>query len=228
MGVGATTPPTFVLLVASCCCLFLGGSLAVMSEPQSQPQNATVCVAQILILAGDKDGNIVRIDRAAARCVELGADIAVFPETSLLGWDNPAAWNRSSTLPNGPDAVALGAIARRRNLTMVVGLAERVNATTLYDSAVLLSGSDGSVLGVHRKINVIRHLMTPPYSAGSIDPENVWVVDTPCCGRVGVLICADTFRQDVLQLLASQRPDIVLVPYGWSGCPVDDPDAQAR
>jgi predicted amidohydrolase len=41
--------------------------------------------AQILVIADDFDGNIVRIDHAAESCKFLGADIAVFPETALLG-----------------------------------------------------------------------------------------------------------------------------------------------
>ena len=187
---------------------------------------ATICVAQILAIPGVRDGNLVRIDHAAAKCKALGADLAVFPEAALLGWDNPAAWNRSAPIP-GADTDALGAIAQKHGLTMVVGLAERVNATTLHDSAVLIDGRDGALLGVHRKVNILGALMDPPYVPGSLLPGNIWAIDTACCGKVGVLICADTFREDVVAAMAATKPDIVAVPYGWSGCPAD-PDPPAK
>ena len=57
----------------------------------------------------------------------------------------------------------------------------------------------------------------PRYTPGEIGGGNIWVVPTSCCGRVGVLICADTFKSDILQAMTSLKPDLVLVPYGWSG-----------
>ena len=35
-------------------------------------------------------------------------------------------------------------------------------------------------------------------------------------GRIGLLICADTFQAPVVEELAAQAPDLVLVPYGWA------------
>ena len=35
-------------------------------------------------------------------------------------------------------------------------------------------------------------------------------------GRVGLLICADTFEEPLVDVLAGAEPDLVLVPYGWA------------
>ena len=53
--------------------------------------------------------------------------------------------------------------------------------------------------------------MTPPYTPG----EEIQCADTEL-GRIGLLICADTFKDEILQKMASLKPDIVIVPYGWA------------
>jgi len=90
-----------------------------------------------------------------------------------------------------------------------VGLAEK-NGDHLHDTAVLID-ADGHILLRHRKLNILTKLMTPPYTPGT----EVTVVGSPW-GRVGVLICADTFEPAHCQALREQRPDLVLVPYGWA------------
>ena len=56
-------------------------------------------------------------------------------------------------------------------------------------------------------------LMTPPYSQGR--PEDIGVVETEF-GRIAVLICADTFTDALFERLKAQKPDLLLVPYGWA------------
>ena len=53
--------------------------------------------------------------------------------------------------------------------------------------------------------------MTPPYTPGN----EIQVIETRF-GKLGILICADTFDKAVLEKMKSQGPDCVLVPYGWA------------
>ena len=69
----------------------------------------------------------------------------------------------------------------------------------------------GRILLTHRKINLLPELMTPPYTPGT----DIKTVDTPL-GRIGLLICADTFKDEILIRMAAQKPDLLLVPYGWA------------
>ena len=43
-------------------------------------------------------------------------------------------------------------------------------------------------------------------------------------GRIGLLICADTFLDPVVEQLAAQEPDLVVVPYGWAAPAADWPE----
>lgn len=61
--------------------------------------------------------------------------------------------------------------------------------------------------------------MTPPYTPGS----SINVVETKF-GRIGMLICADTFLEEYVQKMAEHKPDILLVPYGWAATEKEWPE----
>jgi len=165
-------------------------------------------ICQILCLDGDRQGNLVRIERAVGEAAGASAQIAVLPETALLGWVNPDAHTRAQPIP-GADTARLAQIARKHGIYVCVGLAEKAGAD-LYDSAIVLD-SEGKTVLKHRKINLLAELMDPPYTAG----RDVQVVETPF-GRIGVLICADTHDEAILDRMARLGPDLLLVPYGYA------------
>jgi predicted amidohydrolase len=53
--------------------------------------------------------------------------------------------------------------------------------------------------------------MSPPYAIGN----EVNAVETKF-GKIGLIICADSFQEDILQKMLVQKPDIMLIPYGWA------------
>lgn len=167
-----------------------------------------IALCQIFALDGDREGNFVRIENALREAVAHGAELACFPETALLGWVNPEAHQRAHPIP-GQDSDRLAALARQYKIFLCVGLAEKEDGH-LYDSVVLIDDS-GRILLKHRKINTLVELLTPPYTRG----DTVQAVDTPL-GRIGLLICADTFDGDLLDRMKDHRPNLVLVPYGWA------------
>lgn len=176
----------------------------------------SIALCQIEVIAGDVSGNIARIERAMGAAKEQGAHIACFPETALYGWVNPEAHERADTIP-GRDANLLCALAKRYGLYLCVGLCEKVG-DALYDSAILVDDA-GQILLKHQKINTLTNLLEPPYTRGT----EVQVVDTPF-GCIGLLICADTFDDDVVARMAALKPDLLLVPFGWAADPEEWPE----
>ena len=169
-----------------------------------------VAVCQILVIDGDREGNFRRIEYALEQAEAQRAEIAVFPESSILGWENPEAHQLAAPIP-GKDSVRIGALAKQHKLMIAIGLDEK-DGEKLYDSAILVDKT-GKLLWKHRKINVLAELMTPPYSEGK--PEDIGVVDTEF-GRIGVLICADTFGDGNLKRIQAGKPELLLAPYGWA------------
>ena len=183
----------------------------VASFAAAAPQKSVrLAICQILVIDSDREGNFRRIAYALEQAQARHADIAIFPESSLLGWENPEAHKMAQPIP-GADSDRIAALARRYHVMIAIGLDEK-DGDHLYDSAILVDNT-GNLLWKHRKINVLPELMTPPYSQGK--PEDIGVVNTEF-GRIAVLICADTFTDDFVQRMKALKPDLMLVPYGWA------------
>ncbi len=175
-------------------------------------RNVRIAMCQTLCIYGDREGNFARLENALRSAAELEAQIACFPEMCILGWANSDAHRLAHPIPGtqpGHDAERLCALAKRYRQMISVGLAEK-NGQLLHNSVVLID-ADGTLLLTHRKINILTELMTPPYTPG----EAIQVVPTRY-GKIGLLICADTFVERHLQEMRRRRPDLVLVPYGWA------------
>ncbi len=177
------------------------------------PHTVRIAVCQILVIDSDREGNFRRVENALEQAQAGGAQIAAFPESAILGWENPDAHRLATPIP-GADSDRLASLARKYSIMIAIGLDEK-DGDRLYDSAILLDKT-GRLLWKHRKLNVLPELMDPPYSTGR--PEGVGVVETEF-GRIGVLVCADTFTDEYLERIKRLKPDLMLVPYGWAALP---------
>ncbi|MGD8454081.1 MAG: carbon-nitrogen hydrolase family protein [Phycisphaerae bacterium] len=189
--------------------------LCVAGDPTSAPSTTAartvrVAVCQTLCIDSDHEGNLRRITYAVEDAARQHAQIACFPETAVLGWINPQAHELADPIP-GPTSKRLADLAREHQLMIAIGLCEK-EGQKLHDSAVLI-GTDGRILLKHRKINTLDELFDPSYTRGT--PEEIRAVETPL-GRIGLLICADTFQENLINRMAAQSPDLLIVPYGWA------------
>ncbi|MBA3646763.1 MAG: carbon-nitrogen hydrolase family protein [Gemmatimonadaceae bacterium] len=155
-----------------------------------------------------------------------GAKLVVFPETWIPGypawldvcrdaalWDHPpvkavfARMAAESIAVPGPSFDLLAGAARDSNITLVIGVTERVEQGagrgTLYNS-LLTIGPDGRLLNHHRKL-------VPTYTERMVwgvgDAEGLRAVDTPA-GRVGGLICWEHWMPLARQAMHESGEDI--------------------
>jgi len=152
----------------------------------------------------DLEGCLRKAEAWLERCAQEGARIVAFPETWVPGypiWANkvpanrnhrPALrafarlWEHSVEVP-GPACDALGEMAHRFGVYLVIGVNERDGAFsrgTLYNT-VLLFGPDGRLLGRHRKLMPTFHERT---IWGVGDASGLRAHPTPW-GRLGALVC---------------------------------------
>lgn len=175
-----------------------------------------IAMAQILCIDGDRVGNFVRIEKALIEAKQQNVEIIVFPESSILGWQNPDAHKIADPIP-GDDSKQLCELAKKYGIYICIGLDEK-DGDKLYDSAILIDDK-GDILLKHRKNNILTELMTPPYSLGN----DISVAKTKF-GTIGVLICADTFMNNLLDSMKTKKPDLMLIPYGWAAPEKDWPE----
>jgi nitrilase len=168
------------------------------------------------------------VDTAAA----AGARLVVFPETFVPGYP---AWiwrlrpgtdmalieqlhSRSlaeSVDLDRDDLAPLREAAAAAEVTVVCGVQERdasFSRGTLYNAVVVI-GPDGTILNRHRKM-----MPTNPERMvwGFGDATGLKAVNTPC-GRLGVLICWETYMPLARQALYAQGIDILVAPTYDSG-----------
>ena len=156
-----------------------------------------------LDLAASVQRAVAFIEQAAAQGVKLVA----FGETWLPGYPawldhcrDAALWNhqptkevfgrlrRNSVVVPGAETGALSAAAQRHDLSIVIGVNERVESGrgngTLYNSLLTFT-PDGTLANHHRKL-------VPTYTErlvwGPGDGHGLRAVETPA-GRVGALVC---------------------------------------
>ena len=161
-----------------------------------------------------------------------GARLIVFPEAFVSGYP---AWiwrlrpggdmalteklhsllRASSVDLSGEDLAPLSQAAKREKVAVVCGLHERDPAFgggTLYNTVVVI-GPDGAILNRHRKL-----MPTNPERMvwGLGDASGLKAVETPC-GRIGVMICWESYMPLARYALYAQGVDIYVTPTYDSG-----------
>jgi N-carbamoylputrescine amidase len=128
----------------------------------------------------------------------------------MLGWLNADAHIRACTIP-GPDSEQLSQLAKKYGTYLCIGL-EEFETGRLFNSALLIDDR-GQILLKYRQVNIPQKLMSPPYAAGN--ESDITTVNTKF-GKIGLLICVDTHREDLLDRMAALKPNLLLVPYGYA------------
>ena len=188
-------------------------------------RHVTVAVVQAELVA-DLPDLLVRTEAEVRNARRAGAQLVVFPETWIPGypawldvsrdvalWDHEPAKQvfarmaRDSVAVPGPTLDRLRTMARESEVTLVIGITERVEQGggrgTLYNS-LLTIGPDGALLNHHRKL-------VPTYTErlvwGGGDAEGLRAVETPV-GRVGGLVCWEHWMPLARQALHESGEDI--------------------
>ena len=180
----------------------------------------------------DRDGTVARAIEAVDEAADAGATLLVFPEAWIPGYptwiwrlapggdmalsgDLHARLRRNAVDLARGDLRPLQDAAGRRGVTIVVGLSEidsGFSGTTLFNTVVVI-GPDGAILNRHRKL-----MPTNPERMvwGMGDATGLRVVDTPV-GRVGCLICWESYMPLARYALYAQRIDILVNPTWDNG-----------
>jgi predicted amidohydrolase len=82
--------------------------MALLGTLPAQARTVRVAVCQILSIDGDREGNFRRVEYALEDARAAHADIAAFPESAILGWENPDAHRMATPIP-GADSDRIAA-----------------------------------------------------------------------------------------------------------------------
>ena len=173
-----------------------------------------VTVINFKAKCGDKEFNLRRIRDFAIASAKRGADIILFPEMCLTGYDfycdedtdREKKLLLAETIP-GPSTESLAEITRKYDVYVVFGMPRKYDSLpdVLYNSAAVI-GPNG-VVGAYQKIH--------PYGS-----ENTWCVkgEEPFMfetrwGPISIGICYDTYHfPELMRYYASKGSRLYLNP----------------
>ena len=145
--------------------------------------------------------------RGAAR---EGAKLVVAPEMALSGY---SFTGRRDILPycqeeGGPILSAIAGVVESTGIYLCLGLATRDKESGILYNSALVFAPDGRILCRYHKINAESRWACP----GDPLADNTFA--TPW-GRVGVLICSDSYHSLMSRVTALRGADLLLIPTNW-------------
>jgi N-carbamoylputrescine amidase len=165
-----------------------------------------MAVIQMASKTLDKKRNISRTIELLEQAVREKAELIVLPELCTSGYNFKSlkeATSVSETIPNGLTTRKWVEFAEENNVYLVGGVCESAG-NSLYNSAVIV-GPEGYV-GTYRKVH-LWHKEKIWFKAGS----RFKVFDTPL-GKIGAMICYDSFFPETTRILTRMGADVVCQP----------------
>lgn len=148
------------------------------------------------------------LELTARAAAAQGAALLLCPECWLCGYNIGAAAASLAESPDGPAATRIADIARRSDITIAYGYAERGDRDGQVYNSVQVIGTQGRPLSHYRKTHLFGSAeravfrpgngFTAPFALGKL--------------RIGLLICYDVEFPEAVRALALMGADLVLVP----------------
>ena len=157
---------------------------------------------------------LAKVEEAARR----GAKVICLPELFRSQYfcqkEDPALFDLAEPVP-GPSTEALGKVAGKHNVVIVVPVFERRTAG-IYHNSIVVVDSDGSIAGLYRKM----HVPDDPayYEKFYFTPgDRGFQAIQTSAGKIGTLICWDQWYPEAARLATLQGAEMLFYPtaIGW-------------
>jgi predicted amidohydrolase len=151
------------------------------------------------------DENLAIIQRKAISAAGQGADLIIFPELFLSGYNIGQTVQELAEQADGPACQRAAQIARDTNIALLYGYPERLNAD-VYNSALLID-RNGNTRANYRKTHLYGS-----YEKSCFKPGDTLLIAELENLNIGILICYDVEFPEAVRALANAGADFVAVP----------------
>lgn len=195
----------------------------VRSFMPSSGNHRRITLAQLNVTVGDIDGNVAKIRDAWEQARQAGSQLLVCSELAIIGYAPEDIVNRKQFRAHAMQAVReLAKITKDGPAILTGGLwVARPESGELYNAALLLE--DGTVKDMAFKAG-LPHFGVFDEMRNFTAGKGVHVLHWQGV-RLGALVCRDVWEPHLVEQLAAQQPDIVVV---LNASPYDAPKRVER
>ncbi len=155
--------------------------------------------------------NLKRIESALAGAKELGSDLAVFPESSMVRF---SADLRDAAEPlDGPFCTGLSQAARSTGVALAAGIFTTGPDNHVYNTTVAFDAT-GALVATYHKIHLFDALGTR--ESETVAPGDKVVVAELAGLKVGFLTCYDVRFPELARALTTSGADLLVIPSAWA------------
>jgi N-carbamoylputrescine amidase len=178
-------------------------------------QKLRVALLHLAPVTAQVDHNRRLVEQAVQVAARTGAHWAVTPELCIPGYVFASRIGTDWILPQ-PDPWMQGfcRLVRELGLTVFLSHPERDPQTDNLYNTVFVINPQGEIAGKHSKVKALRGPEGWSTPGKEIEPVQ--------CGQVpvGILICADAYRNEVAQALKDKGAQVLVSPASWGlgGC----------
>ena len=202
-GVTSVTIELFLRWTSAGEVLFCKVSLA--SSSANQPRLIRIAAPRLdPPRPASTDSNLTFIDSVVRKSAAAGADLVLLGENLVHRW-TPGEPASLAELITGPIARSLGETARRHQIYLATSFYEKQDER-VYITAVLFDRT-GRLAGKYRKTHI-------PLSEAEegITPGSEYPVFETEFGRVGLLVCWDSWFPEPARILRLKGAELLLIP----------------
>ena len=165
-----------------------------------------VAIAQIDVAQGEFEKNLQLVETYAKDAKLGGAEIVVFPEMFLCGFNYKK--NLEFLQTNGTFAEEkLCDIAQRNNICICGSIPHLNDTDTLPSNRFLFVSADGKILSTYDKIHLFSVFNENKYVKSG---DEIVVADTPF-GKIGFAVCYDIRFPDLFVKMAKRGAKLIII-----------------
>ena len=167
----------------------------------------TIAVVQHISTPGQTDASLERIARYAKQASSAGAQLVLFPEASLSGYNNtPEVTKRVAQAADSDTSNTIAEVCKRHDVAIAYGFAEKKDGKT-YNSVQLID-ENGVARALYRKTHLWGQQDRTLFTQGD---DLVAVIDW-LGWKIGLLICYDIEFPETVRRLALEGAELILNP----------------
>lgn len=175
-----------------------------------------IALLHLKIVPGAVEHNRRILAALTEQAARAGAHIIVAPELAVSGYVTGSREKVCAYVEplHGPTCELLSSIANRYGVYACAGFAEVEPSTGIFYNSAFVIGPSGTVVAHHRKVLSERRWASPGSVGAKSRFDSQW-------GRIGLLICADTWYGLLPRAHALNDVDLLLILANWPDCGLD-------